>query len=459
MTTINDQPQHLLARYADRTGAKWQYQLSKHWNTGPHWQHAARDTVKLRTKIRLVLSEYGLPSHLKPYKDNPRLPGDGYRVPTGEDSCNQPHEFWSASRNEWLHQQAIGGVFDGKSADYRLPASVLPPDWDEMTREDAPAVASQHPEIFEAHGMEWYRHDGSDQSPCDPEMRAQVLFRDGDMSGPGKLKDLGWKWYGRNGDIIGWRPADAPAKLPRPGQQPRVYNSVPDMMVGEGVSQSVQDMVRGLEAQDEVQALKARVHELEGELVKKLHPTQRHLSNVEDSLQYQREKTDEHRAGRIKMHRRAQRAESKLTKTLKDAKKWKACAEWWRDSVHNIAKKAIAEEQEKPAAASTPTLRPISEMPADVPDGCVRVFGGYYENQGEWIISSWSRPQDTHFLDIRLPAPPDTDEELRREFEVWMKGHYQIPKSTLTFIKENGVYALREHETAFQAYKAGNAAR
>lgn len=337
MTTINDQPQHLLARYADRTGCH--YTLSKPGK--PEW-HAPRYPSaqiyhRLDWTIRLALSKYGLPSHLKPYKDNPRLPGDGYRVPTGKETKSRPYEYWCG---EWKAGTDNRHEFHFSSylhMDNRLPASVLPPDWDEMTRDasaDAPADTSPHPEIFEAHGQEWYRHTPGDPMPCGVNLRVRVLLGHGKetLRKPGPANTFYWHNRApKDTQIIGWRPADAPAKLPRPGPQP----------------------------QDEVQALKARVQELEG-----------NLDEAADLLSRQGE--------------------------------------------------AINSLDLQLAIASTPTLRPIAEMPAEVPEGCVRVFGWHYESRWEWLLSSGAKMRpDAYFLDIRLPAPLDPDEELRREFEAW----------------------------------------
>lgn len=396
MTTINDQPQHLLARYADRTGCKRILTWSKAAPAPKRYPPiSAAEEVSNGATIEIVLSEYNLPSHLPPYKDNPRLPGDGYRVPTGEDRCGQPHELWNDE--EWMDARQVDVDFSNLSGDYRLPASVLPPDWDEMTREDAPTVAtadtSPHHEIFEAHGLEWYRHDGSDECPCDPEMRVEFLFRyelerEKFESLETVAKDVEWKNDEEEGsDVIGWRPADAPAKLPRPD-----------------------------EADSETSVL-------------------------------------------IRLRDKAR--ESHGIAMLKLAEATKRVAELERDrDIHrttaNLRGELIKGYEEKLAAASTPTLRPVAEMPEDVPEGCfVQLYRG--QDTGGFPAPFNKRNGADYFIIIRLPAPPDPDAELRREFEAWMKGHYQIPKSTLTFIKENGVYALREHETAFQAFKAGRA--
>lgn len=210
----------------------------------------------------------------------------------------------------------------------------------------------QHPEIFEAHGLEWYRHDGSNQCPCEDIDMVDVLYKPpGEEVNKGVSIDSviwGNEGFPKALHIIGWRPADAPAKLPRPGQQPQ-------------------------DAAKAIQTLTARVQELEGDL----------------------------------------QHEIKLRETYEQA-----CA--------------ICEKN-----PSTPTLRPIADPMPPVPEGCVRVFGGLCNN-GEWFIFSQRVEADTHFLDIRIPTPPDPNEELRREFEAWMKG-----------------YNLQPDELAFQAYKAG----
>lgn len=75
-------------------------------------------------------------------------------------------------------------------------------------------ASSTTPEIFEAHGLEWYRHDGG-PCPCDPEMKICVCL-DNDSCTYAGVKAKRWDWRPCNsGKILGWRPADAPAKLPR----------------------------------------------------------------------------------------------------------------------------------------------------------------------------------------------------------------------------------------------------
>lgn len=52
-------------------------------------------------------------------------------------------------------------------------------------------------------------------------------------------------------------------------------------------------------------------------------------------------------------------------------------------------------------AACRPQLRPIAEMPAEVTEGCHRV---YWNNQGLWYGLP-ALHEVTHFIDIVLPEP------------------------------------------------------
>lgn len=336
MTTINDQPQHLLARYADRTGCNIERQ-----NSAGEWRESLFPWenptwfVNKGFKIRLALSEYGLPSHLQPYKDNPRLPGNGYRVPVMGDIWENGLEFYPSSTDQWTDSSKDPNFKFKESGyyryDYRLPASVLPPDWEEMTREDAPA--------------------------------------------------------------------DAPAKLPRPGQP-----------------------------KDDVQALKARVQELEGDY----QMMQGSLLSILGELD-----CEEPASALLKL---------KEMKGERDA--------WMRTA--KTRKHHLDHLEAQLAAASTPTLRPIAEMPAEVPEGCVRVFGCRTHNG--WYFSEQAHGQlVTHFLDIRLPAPPDPDEELRREFEAWAKETFGWHPDKFTLKVSSGDYLDDMARPAFQAYKAGRA--
>lgn len=67
--------------------------------------------------------------------------------------------------------------------------------------------------------------------------------------------------------------------------------------------------------------------------------------------------------------------------------------------------------------APIPVLRPIQEMPPEVPEGCFRLFGGAYQ-QG-WQVNNSRIPADTHFMDVRPPELCDPEAELRKGFEAW----------------------------------------
>lgn len=54
-------------------------------------------------------------------------------------------------------------------------------------------------------------------------------------------------------------------------------------------------------------------------------------------------------------------------------------------------------------AACRPQLRPIAEMPEDVPEGYVRVTA--YMKDGAWYVGNLKVVNDTHFIDIALPEP------------------------------------------------------
>lgn len=57
------------------------------------------------------------------------------------------------------------------------------------------------------------------------------------------------------------------------------------------------------------------------------------------------------------------------------------------------------------AAACKPQLRPIAEMSDEVPEGCVRVTGMFFENLKRWRLCDTPDHGDTHFIDIALPSP------------------------------------------------------
>lgn len=67
-----------------------------------------------------------------------------------------------------------------------------------------------------------------------------------------------------------------------------------------------------------------------------------------------------------------------------------------------------------PFLATQPQLRPIAEMPEQVPEGCVRVFA-LMKTEGYVINPTMATP--SHAADIRLPAKPA--DPVREEFEKW----------------------------------------
>ncbi len=54
-------------------------------------------------------------------------------------------------------------------------------------------------------------------------------------------------------------------------------------------------------------------------------------------------------------------------------------------------------------AACRPQLRPIAEMPAEVPEGCVRVFV-HKDAQGRQKAWRTRGVFDTHYIDVALPV-------------------------------------------------------
>lgn len=103
--------------------------------------------------------------------------------------------------------------------------------------------------------------------------------------------------------------------------------------------------------------------------------------------------------------------------------------------------------------APVPVLRPIREMPREVPDGCFRLFGGAYQ-QG-WQANNSRTPADTHFMDVRPSEPFDPETELRREFEAWMKskGLHDFRRDRL------GGYTVNFVDWAWEGYKSGKEAQ
>lgn len=64
-------------------------------------------------------------------------------------------------------------------------------------------------------------------------------------------------------------------------------------------------------------------------------------------------------------------------------------------------------------AACKPQLRPIAEMPAKVPEGCMRMFVGP-GTSGPYGLTRDKCPGDTHYIDIALP--PSYPEDFEQAF-------------------------------------------
>lgn len=83
--------------------------------------------------------------------------------------------------------------------------------------------------------------------------------------------------------------------------------------------------------------------------------------------------------------------------------------------------------------APVATLRPIAEMPADLPKNCQAITGvlynhaenPYFETDGAGIYG----PCD-HFVMFQLPTAPDPEADLRREFEEAVKQVKHEPNLT-----------------------------
>lgn len=67
-------------------------------------------------------------------------------------------------------------------------------------------------------------------------------------------------------------------------------------------------------------------------------------------------------------------------------------------------KKYIAAIRDAVVAACRPQLRPIAEMPAEVPEGCAR-FWASLDNRQNWFFAPMSYDLATHYIDIVLPEP------------------------------------------------------
>lgn len=306
MKDINDQPQELLARYADRVGAKIEFQpFDGDWegynDGGP--PHESAQAHLEDHKIRLVLDPVTrLPSHLKPYKENPRDPGDGWRSPVIGDPFGGIAQVGAWHEESWTELDADKKKFQGHEVnDYRLPATVMPPDWEEMTKEEAQADPNP-----------WIPHTG-DEMPCDGERLVDLKLAD--RRTLFKVLPVVMSWVDKgSGAITHWRYADV-----EPERSPFV-----------GKDFVVKDLLK------EIEDLKERNSQLEEEV----------------------------------------------------------------------------------RCAGSPTLRPVSEMPTNVPEGCVRYW---CKVSREGIImnslSNYRGGIDTHEVDIRLPVKTDPLAEERVKFE------------------------------------------
>lgn len=96
-------------------------------------------------------------------------------------------------------------------------------------------------------------------------------------------------------------------------------------------------------------------------------------------------------------------------------------------------KKYLTAIRDTVVAACRPQLRPIAEMPAEVPEGCMRRFWG--DISGCWASTPSQRAFVTHFIDIALPSPPypaDFEQAFKESgldaedkaaaFKLWQKG-------------------------------------
>lgn len=96
---------------------------------------------------------------------------------------------------------------------------------DMQTGNFTPTIATNDtsPEIFEAHGREWYKFTAGDQQPCAGNLKVCVLWPSDDEE-IALVADLAQNFdWSRKPDldeqVIGWRPADAPEKLERKGDE------------------------------------------------------------------------------------------------------------------------------------------------------------------------------------------------------------------------------------------------
>ena len=88
-------------------------------------------------------------------------------------------------------------------------------------------------------------------------------------------------------------------------------------------------------------------------------------------------------------------------------------------------------------------LRPLSEMPREVPEGCIVIYGFFF--QDGWRTGSQRGTQDSHLVFVKPPTPED---EEWKNFEAWW--HSQKRKES----QGQGSF-----EDCFLAWQAGRAAK
>lgn len=143
-------------------------------------------------------------------------------------ALGKAQEKWTSFIASARQVRSIGGQALG-SEGYRLEfignALAIVEDAFAEALDIPPTVATTDtaPEIFEAHGREWYRHTPGDKMPCDEGQIIEALWRR-ELNKPQiwpqqRSRADEWDWDEKihfpSYEIIGWRPADAPEKLPR----------------------------------------------------------------------------------------------------------------------------------------------------------------------------------------------------------------------------------------------------
>lgn len=76
-----------------------------------------------------------------------------------------------------------------------------------------------------------------------------------------------------------------------------------------------------------------------------------------------------------------------------------------------------------------PRLRPLSEMPPEVPEGAVRLYGREFDDR-EWSLDQHHHQDsdDTHFLDVLPPLPePAKPDSLQEELVTALEAALAYP--------------------------------